>query len=119
MKKISKSKVHKEYNLKLKTLVEKSYAPIITDYIKNMYTNKKRKDFVMVSNGRRQYYTKPVLRGVVEQILKRDFKGKSHGLLLDSIKEDKKLFDCIVNELFVVEKTKNGTIAYFPKCLKK
>ncbi len=116
---ISGENIKNEYNQKMKKLVEKSFAPIIIDYIKNMYKNKKRKDFVMVANGRRQYYTKDILKGVVEEILKRDSRGKSHSVLLDSIKDDKALFDSIVNELFIKKKTKDGIIAYFPKCLKK
>lgn len=109
----------KEYSVRMKSLVNKSYAPIITDYIKNMFKGKKRKDFVIVANGKRNYYSKESLKGVIEQILIRDFRGKSHNMLLDSIKQDKKLFEYLLKELFLKEKLRNGTEVYFPKCLKK
>jgi hypothetical protein len=104
------------YNLTMQKYVAKSYAPLITDYMKRMYKHKM--DFFIPLGEKRQYYTQEVLRRSVEGILRKDAKGRVHTDLLHSLKQDERLFAMILQELFIRHKSKQGQILYFPRFLK-
>jgi hypothetical protein len=104
------------YSAATQKYIMHSFAPVIMDYMKAMYRNKN--DFYIPISGKRQYYTLDILRRSVEGILRKDAKGKYHADLLESLKQDERLFSLLVSELFIEYNTGKGGKIYFPKFIK-
>jgi hypothetical protein len=115
-KKPVKEKKHHELKTTRKKLVHSSYAPIINDYLKKIY--KSQEQFVINIKGSKRYFSKKMIGSIIIQILRSDSKGKSHMGMLDSVKKDKHLMEMLISELFIEKKGKDGTVYYFPRCLK-
>ncbi|MBN1525235.1 MAG: hypothetical protein JW904_12170 [Spirochaetales bacterium] len=113
-KKTEKQKVQK-YSEVARKYISQSYAPLISSYIKRMY--KQKSDFFIPFEGKKQYYTREVLRHAIEGILRKDISGNHHLDLLDSIRRDKELFPLIISELFEPH-TVDGQTVYFPRFIK-
>jgi len=105
-----------DYKLTTQKYIAKSYAPVITDYLRRMYKHKM--DFFIPLGEKRQFYTQEVLRRSIEGILRKDARGRSHTDLLHSLKQDERLFALILQELFIQFKSRQGQVYYFPKFLR-